>query len=126
MITWKQSTETLRLDFNFAACTVSLLTYCSKKKLYIYMSIFHYFFVIQNFNFHFLHSCAKNNRPSTYAFHESPADTVLCQQENKAARSEVLFITTGQFSIQTAVILRSQCVERLCLIISYWFSLLPL
>ena len=70
------------------------------------MSIFHYFFVIQNFIFHFLHSCTKNNRPSTYVFHESPVDMVLCQQENKVAGSEVPFITTGQFSIQTAVILK--------------------
>jgi len=93
----------------------------------VYMSIFHYFFVIQNLIFHFLHSCAKNNRPSTYVFHESLADTVLCQQgKKKAAGSEVPFITTGQFSNQTAVILKSQCVERLYLIMSQWFSLFSL
>jgi hypothetical protein len=35
----------------------------------------------------------------------------------------VPFITTGQVSIQSAVVLKSQYVERLCQIISHWFSL---
>ena len=89
------------------------------------MSTSHYFFVI-HFISHFLYSCAMNNRTSTHVFHESPADTVLCKQENKAAGIEVPFITAGQVSIQTAVILKPQYVERLCLIISHWFSLFPL
>ena len=66
----------------------------------IYIYTFHYFFAIHYFIFHFLHSCATNNRPSTYVFLESPADMVLCKQENKAGGSEVPFIQSGQFSNQ--------------------------
>jgi hypothetical protein len=67
-----------------------------------------------------------NNRPSTYVFHETPEDIVLGKQENKAAVSEVPFVTPAQVSIQTAVRLKSQCVERLCLNISHCLSLFPL
>jgi hypothetical protein len=124
MITWE--TVDWNPPIRLWLCSTYGIPFDLPLKKKICVSTFHYFFVIQNFIFHFLHYCAKNNRPSTYVFHESPADTVLCNQENKAAGNEVPFTTTGQFSIQTAVILKSQCAERLCLIFSHWFSLLPL